>query len=413
MKILFIQHKDFINGSGGTEKICTFLANHFATSNQNKVEIATNQDISGKAVFPLNVNIKVTNIFDSSVIQKKMQTSHNYKGKNPFQWINYKIKKKQVKFKNKLLNKNMGGPDGLYEFNLKKRSEAWKKYIDHAEPNIIITMSIASLLEITYQNEYNIPIINSVNGRPDYDYSDILWHRNEKEMSLLKESYKKLSAIQILFDSYKDYLPETFHSKIFTIPNPVPHIEEKQIVNHLKIKERYKIINIASLVCDCKQQHLAIKIFTKIAHKYPDWDMEFWGTGEDYEILNNQINSLGLQDRIFLRGFTDCPLDELKKSDIFIFPSKYEGFPLALTEAMSAGLPSIGFNTCSGVNELIIDKENGFLPVHEDEMISNLEILIQDAALRQVLGENAHFCMKKYNKTIVTQQWEALVNSVF
>lgn len=59
MKILLVQHLNFINGSGGTEKICSFLANDFAL-NGHEVEIATNQDISGKPVFPLHGNIKVT-----------------------------------------------------------------------------------------------------------------------------------------------------------------------------------------------------------------------------------------------------------------------------------------------------------------------------------------------------------------
>lgn len=409
MKILFIQHKDFINGSGGTEKICCFLANNFAALNY-QVEIATNQNISGKPVFPLDENIKVTNIFDPNVIQKHLYTFQNYKGKNPLLWIQHKIKKKYTKFLNKSLSRKMGGADGLFEFNLKQRSEAWKKYIDLTQPDLIITMSIASLLEITYQNEYNIPIINSVNGRPDYDYSDILWYRSEKEMSLLKDSYRHLSAIQVLFDSYKEFLPETFQGRCVTIPNPVPQIDEKQTITHLNKKERYSIINIASLAVDCKQQNVAINTFSKLANKYPHWDLYFWGTGTGYGILNQQIETAGLQNRVFLMGFTDHPLEQLKKSDIFIFPSKYEGFPLALTEAMSVGLPSVGFKSCSGVNELIQHQENGFLAEDETEMAGYLEALIQDDMLRQSLGENAHSAMKKYDQKKVLREWEDLVH---
>lgn len=409
MKILFIQHKDFINGSGGTEKICSFLANHFTALNY-QVEIATNQNIVGEPMFPLDSNIKVTNIFNSEVVQKSLYAFQNYEGKNPLLWLRYKIEKKYLKFLNKSLCKKMGGPDGLFQFNLKHRSEAWKKYIDLTQPDLIITMSIGSLLEISYKNEYTIPIINSVNGRPDYDYSDILWHRSEKEMSLLKNSYRKLSGIQILFDSYKNFLPETFQSECITIPNPVPQITREETINHLNKKDRYKIINIASLATNCKQQDIAINIFSKLAHKYPDWDLYFWGVGEDYNFLNNQIEKAGLKDRIFLKGFTDNPLQQLKNSDIFIFPSKYEGFPLALTEAMSAGLPTIGFKSCSGVNELIKHKETGFLSIDETEMSNHLETLIRDSAIRQTLGGNANLAMKDYERTNVSAKWETFVN---
>ena len=51
----------------------------------------------------------------------------------------------------------------------------------------------------------------------------------------------------------------------------------------------------------------------------------------------------------------------VSNASVCAFPSKYEGFPLALTEAMSAGLPCVGFKSCTGVNGLIVDGENGFL----------------------------------------------------
>lgn len=45
----------------------------------------------------------------------------------------------------------------------------------------------------------------------------------------------------------------------------------------------------------------------------------------------------------------------------FAFPSAYEGFGLSLAEAMSMGLPAVGYKSCSAVNELIVDGKNGFV----------------------------------------------------
>lgn len=410
MKVLLIQHRNFLNGPGGTEKICSFLANNFAKSG-HEVEIATNENIVGKAVFPLENNVKVTNIFNTDVIQKNLYVYINYKGKNPIKWVLFKLRKKKEKFLNKLLCMKMGGIEGIYKFNLKQRSEAWKCFIDESSPDLIITMSISSLLEITYQNMYEIPLVNSVNGRPDYDYSDILWSRNNFEMFLLKESYKNLSAIQILFDNYRSYLPDEFASKCITIPNPVIQIEKKDTVNHLEIKERYKIVNVASLVMECKQQHLAIDIFMMIADRFPKWDLHFWGRGSDHDLLKEKVEAFGLTDRIFFNGFTENPLSELKKSDIFIFPSKFEGFPLALTEAMSVGLPCIGFESCSGVNELIKHLENGLLAKDKGQMRDYLEILMRNHLFRQSLGECAYLSVKQYDEKEVFKKWESLVNT--
>ncbi|TDO72797.1 glycosyltransferase involved in cell wall biosynthesis [Flavobacterium chryseum] len=411
MKIVIIQHSGFLNGTGGTEKICCFLSN-ILSKNNFEVEIATNQESGGNPMFQLDEKVKITNIFDKNVPQKKLLELYNYRGKNPFLWIYYKIQKKYYKVYNKNFLKKMNGIDEFNKFNLHQRSQAWKDYIVKSNPNLIITMTINSLLEITFENEYNIPIINSVNGRPDYDYSDILWYRSKIDIELLRDSYKNLSAIQVLFDSYKNYLPNTFKGKSYTIPNPVFQIDDSEIVNHYKEKERFKILNVASLVTSCKQQDVAIRVFSKIVDKYPTWDLHFWGIGDDLEALQNQVKQLKLEDRVFFNGFTKKPIDKMKESDVFIFPSKYEGFPLALTEAMSVGLPSIGFQTCSGVNELIENNVNGFLVNNERELQESLENLIVSKDLRKQIGANAHQMIKKFNENNVSGKWIDVINQI-
>ena len=175
MKILIIQHKNFLNGNGGTEKIACFLANHFSSIGRN-VEVATNENTSGNVLFPLNKEVKISNIFTDSLNQIYIFPLYNYKGKNPFLWLKYKVQKKYRKFLNSIIYRQNGGKDNIYKYNLRQRAVLWKNYIDKTKPDVIITMSIESLLEITYQNHYDIPIINSTNGRPDYDYTDILWY---------------------------------------------------------------------------------------------------------------------------------------------------------------------------------------------------------------------------------------------
>lgn len=143
-----------------------------------------------------------------------------------------------------------------------------------------------------------------------------------------------------MFDSYRSYLPDCFNGKAVIIPNPV--IRNSYTVNHFQIKARYKIIHAARLDTGCKQQHLAIMCFAQLASKYVNWDFELWGEGPDRKLLEKQILDLNMQERIFLMGFTDNPIQKLSEADIFVFPSKYEGFGLALVEAMSVGLPCIG-----------------------------------------------------------------------
>lgn len=411
MKILLIQHQGFINGQGGTEKICSFLADYFAGTG-HEVGIATCENTTGKAVYVRHPDVSVTNIYSQEIIQKYPRRLWNYPGKNPLRWIACKIRKKRDKFFNYRLYKKSNGKDGLYLFNLRQRSGAWKQFIDTTAPDVIITMSLSSVLEISYKNDYTIPIVNSTNGRPDYDYSDQLWYRSTTEMQHLRSAYGNLAAIQILFDSYQPFIPNTFTGKCVTIPNPVPQITAANCANLLVKKERYKIISIASLITSCKQQDLSITIFSRIADKFPHWDLYFWGTGPDEKALRALVEMKGLQNRIFLRGFTGNPLEQLKQADIFIFPSKFEGFPLALTEAMAAGLPSIGLRSCSGVNELIRHGETGFLAQDSAELQQQLEVLISEPETRQRMGTHAHLSMQRYAPERIIEKWATLISQI-
>lgn len=411
MKILLVQHQYFLNGIGGTEKVCSEIANIFSR-NGHCVEIATNEDITGEPVFPLHDGVSVINIFDPTVEQKEEIPIYNYRGSNPFLWFRFKIQKKYVKWHNGRLKQRMGGERKLYEYNLRHRSILWKNYIDQLKPDLIITMSIGSLLEISYGNIFKMPIIDSVNGRPDYDYSNVLGGRKDYLVDLLTQSFKHLAGIQLLFDSYRNYLPSTFYGECKIIANAVQQTDSDQLVAHNRKKARYKIIHIGRLDIACKQQNVAIKIFSDIAFDYPEWDLEIWGTGTDFERLNLQIEDLGLSDRIFLRGFTDNPMSQMRAADIFIFPSKYEGFGLALAEAMSCGLPSIGFSFCSGVNEIIKHRVNGFLAKDTEEMRGYLEQLITTPRLRKEIGLQASLAVKNYTLSQMESGWNELIKNV-
>lgn len=412
MKVLIIQNKNFLNSGGGTEKILAFLANGFYNFGY-QVEIATNENIEGKPVFYIHPDIKINNIYSSDIQQKELLFFENYKGKNPLKWVIQKLKRKVAKIYNKVIFLSMGGIEKHYQFNLKQKSEAWFRFISQQQPDVIITMSIGTLLEVTFENDIKVPIINSTNGRPDYDYSDLLWYRNPIDCKHLIRAYEKLIAIQILFTDYQNYLPDTFKGIIKTIPNPVPQFDEQSIVNHNIEKKRYRIINIASLVLDCKQQDKLIHIFSQISEKYENWDLYFYGTGNGYDKLKNQIELLNLENRVFLAGFTNNPLEELKNADIFMFPSKYEGFPLSLTEAMSVGLPSVGFSTCSGVNQLIEHRVSGYLAADDKEMKLYLEELMLNKDLRSKFGANAHLQMKQYEPSNILKQWNDLVTTTY
>ena len=125
------------------------------------------------------------------------------------------------------------------------------------------------------------------------------------------------------------------------------------------------------------------------------------------------ISHYKLSEQAFFRGATDNVLDVYNKAAIFAFPSAFEGFPLALTEAMSAGLPAVGCKSCPAVNELIKDGENGFLCENGvDAFAQALEKLMSDEELREKMGQAAKEDMKQYAPDKIWDMWEKLIEQV-
>ena len=146
--------------------------------------------------------------------------------------------------------------------------------------------------------------------------------------------------------------------------------------------------------------------------------MSWGGTGGDDDIeykrkLIDYINNNNIDEKISFTGLVKNVTEYLNKADIFALPSEYEGMPLALMEAMAAGLPAIGYKSCPAVNELIIDGYNGFLCEDgTDDFADKLKILMLDVELRKKMGQNARESMMQYAPEKIWNQWEALINEV-
>ena len=86
---------------------------------------------------------------------------------------------------------------------------------------------------------------------------------------------------------------------------------------------------------------------------------------------------------------------------------------MGLAEALSNGLPAIGFKGATGVNELIKDNENGFLAEEdENDFAERIEYLINNQEKRLEMGINAKNSVKKYSKEIIEQKWLNLIEKV-
>lgn len=112
------------------------------------------------------------------------------------------------------------------------------------------------------------------------------------------------------------------------------------------------------------------------------------GDGELLDQCRALVASLGLENQVEFTGCLESVDDILAQADICILASNYEGLPLAVLEAMRAGLPVVASDV-GGVSQAVIDGETGFLvpPGDVDGLRQCLRQLIADPSLRQRMGQ--------------------------
>ncbi len=124
--------------------------------------------------------------------------------------------------------------------------------------------------------------------------------------------------------------------------------------------------------------------------------------------LKKIIEDLQIKEKVFFLGRRNDIGALLELADVFVFPSFFEGLPVALVEAMFKSLPCIA-SRIEVFEEVITDGKTGLLidPTSADKLKDAMIELYKNADLRKSLGENAFYSVKeKFNVAVTAEQWE-------
>ncbi len=168
-----------------------------------------------------------------------------------------------------------------------------------------------------------------------------------------------------------------------------------------------RIISVGNLRAE--KNHLAqIEIARQLKGHGVNFSLEIVGEGPLREILEHKIISLGLQDRVKLSGRCSDVPERLMRSHVFLFTSTREGFPVAVLEAMAAGLPCVLFDL--PVFSEVDPMKSVFTCVPQENYQAAVEKMIgfiKNAGSRKDLGHRAReWVQEKFSMEISTQAWE-------
>ena len=104
--------------------------------------------------------------------------------------------------------------------------------------------------------------------------------------------------------------------------------------------DNYIIGNVGRLHFQ-KNQEFLLKLFARVEKKKPDVRLVLLGQGEDEEKLKKLASELGIEKKIYWAGVQQDICQWLSAFDLFVFPSRFEGAPIAALEAQANGLPML------------------------------------------------------------------------
>jgi glycosyltransferase involved in cell wall biosynthesis len=378
-----------VNSAGGAERVLCNMANEM-TERGHSVTVVINDMNEGFPFYPLHRNVEFVNLDGSG--QKK---------KYPL----YLKIMRAVTRPLRQFSARTSVPDPIEILKYQELCPKLNKLVRRIEPDVIVSF---------FLDDHDL-----MSSAVDYrQYPLVVMHHGPPQIGLLVkfpkkiESLRKAAYLQLLMPSYEKQVNAVLPwLKTITIPNAVEPIDDQFTANLDVKKEEYTI----TMLCRQQQQkqpHFLINAFSLIAKKYPHWKVRLYGDGdrEYMNYLGSLIQKNELENQVFQMGKTNQPVEVLRQSDIFAFPTSYEGFPLALTEAMAVGLPCVGLKTAPAVNELIIHGKNGLLAENnEQDFAAELIELMDDPQRRAAMGKYGHEFVKQFAPKKIWDKWENLL----
>lgn len=185
------------------------------------------------------------------------------------------------------------------------------------------------------------------------------------------------------------------------IPNPLRSLPT--ITN-----QRLPLVIAVGRLSHQKGFDLLLRAFAGVANEFPEWNLAIIGHGAEHENLARLCAELDLAGRVEFAGQVREVESWMSRAGLVVQPSRFEGFPNAVLEAMGMGAPVISANCPSGPADMIDDGINGRLvPVDDVATLTQVMAeLMSQPAIRESLGREARKVRQKYGQEAIMAKWE-------
>ena len=278
-----------------------------------------------------------------------------------------------------------------------RRLRRLRRAIRHQRPDVVLAFcDTTNILTLAATRGLAVPVVVSERSDPAQQRLSDGWER------LRRWLYPRAARLIALSETSAAGLQSVSRRPVCVIPSAVDVPPQRRDPAQAETCKR--IVGIGRLEYEKGFDRL-VEAFASVAAEYPAWSLRLLGEGSQRAALREQAERLGVADRVAMPGWVRPVWDELAQATCFALPSRHEGFPSALLEAMAMGVPSVAVDCESGPREIIRHDQDGLLvPDSVAGLREGLKHLIEDAAQRGRLSTAAVDVVQRFG-------WEAMVDA--
>jgi glycosyltransferase involved in cell wall biosynthesis len=291
------------------------------------------------------------------------------------------------------------------------RVVALRRTLSKSRPEVVLSFcDSTNVLTLASTIGWSVPVVVS-------ERSDPAAQRLARPWQWLRQRlYRKAARVIVLTEAAARIVapwcstpPIVIASAVDSPPDPV-HESDVDLVKAPTGGRPPIVLGIGRLEIEKGFDQLLIA-FATVAARHPDWRLVIYGEGSLRGELERLRDGLGLRDRVDLPGWVRPIWPAIRGGELFVLPSRYEGFPSALLEAMACGLASVAFACPSGPSAIIRDGVDGLLvpPGDTDALAIAIDKCIGDPVLRVELGRAAMGVTGRFGWAAMTDAYEKVL----
>ncbi|MBR1461882.1 MAG: glycosyltransferase [Prevotella sp.] len=220
--------------------------------------------------------------------------------------------------------------------------------------------------------------------------------------------YPKMKALFAISDVVKDVTIKQGFPDVKTIYNGILTKNIKSRSKSTPEDGIYRLVQVSRLDINQKGQDILIRAVDKLVHAYKitNFILYLIGEGDSEKQLRDLVDQLDLKDYVFFEGLKtqDYIYNHLCDYDLFIQPSRFEGFGITVAEALAAKIPVIVSNI-EGPMEIINHGEYGmsFQVGDADDLAEKIKIVLQGGYDDSMIEKAYQHVCKEYDVAVTAK----------